>query len=580
MKLVGPINRETSILFKDGPYKSIKDCIARVGKYFPEKPILADLDENKNIRYYTGKMLVEETDALGDGLIALGLKDKHIAIIADNSVRYVYSDIAISNGVGVVTPIDKDAPEELTAILLNKCDANAVICSFYLVEKIKKAAEKCPLLKTIITIDKKVEGYPFYEEVVAEGYKLQKEGKGVYKDLDFDVKAPAKILFTSGTTGANKGVLLSGANLLANMMNCLNVVKAVKGSNNVSMSVLPMHHSTEINTHIMARIGGATLTCISSSMRDLMTNIKIFKPTIITIVPMIANAFYNGIYTNVRKAGLEKKLKMGIKICRLMEKFGKDIYRKLMTDVYAPFGGNLNQIVVGGAALNPDVVKGFRELGIFVCNGYGITECGPLISMNAETFKDYRSVGPVCPGLEAKILNPDEDGIGELCVKGPSVSLGYYKDEEATKKVFYEDGFFNTGDLAKLVKGKIYLTGRKKNVIVLENGKNVYPEEIETEIENSILYLNDIVVYNAPVEVNGKKKEILCCGVYIEDEEARKNVDKLKADFAIVNEKLSAYKKINIIHMATEPYERTSLKKVKRGDAVLIRHKPENVIKL
>ena len=579
MKLIKGIDKESAILFKDGPYKSIKDAISRIRTYFADKPILADLDVNKNIRYYTGKMIADEVDALGDGLIAMGLKDAHVAIVADNSIRYILTDITVSNGVGVVTPIDKDAPEDLMATLLSKCDANAVMCSFYLVEKIKKVAEKCPLLKTIITIDKKIEGHPFYEDIVADGYKLQAEGKGEYKDLDFDILKPAKILFTSGTTGANKGVVLSGANLLANMVNCFSVVKAPKQLN-TSMSILPMHHATEINTHIMARIGVGKLTYINTSMRDMMNNIKIFKPSVITIVPMIANAFYNAIWTNARKAGMEKKLKMGIKLCRLVDKFGKDIYRKLMKDVYAPFGGNLTQIVVGGAALNPDVVKGFKDLGIFVCNGYGITECGPLISMNAETYKDYRSVGPACPGLEAKILDPDEDGIGELCVKGKSISLGYYKDEEATKKVFYEDGFFNTGDLATIKGGKIYLTGRKKNVIVLENGKNVYPEEIETEIENSILYLNDIVVYTAPIEVNGVKKEILCCGVYIEDEEKRKDVEKLKADFIAVNEKLSSYKKINIIHMAKEPYERTSLRKIKRGDAVLAKHNPENVIKL
>jgi long-chain acyl-CoA synthetase len=291
---------------------------------------------------------------------------------------------------------------------------------------------------------------------------------------------------------------------------------------------------------------------------------------------MIANAFYNNIWLNAKKAGKDKKLKKGIKLCGLLNKFGIDISRKLLKDVYEPFGGNLRQIVVGGAVLNPEVVKGFSDLGIFMVNGYGITECGPLISMNADTLNEVYSVGKACPGLAVKLVNIDEDGVGELCVKGKSVSLGYYKDKKATKEVFMNDGYFNTGDLARIDKrGLIFLTGRKKNAIILDNGKNISPEEIETEIQNNISYCKDIVVYATTY----KKNTILCAGIYIEDEEARKNIIKIKEDFIRLNKKMPNYKKIQFINIAKEEYTKTSTRKIKR-DTVLNNHNFETGIRL
>lgn len=504
----------------------------------------------------------------------MGLENKHIAISADNSYFYVIADLCISGGVGVVTPIDKDAPEELLVTLLNKCDTDAIICSKYVLNKIKNIKDKCNRLKTIITIDEKIDGLPFIKEVMESG--KEDINKGVYHNKELDLSSPAKLLFTSGTTGANKCVILSQNNLAANTINCLDTIKVEKGVQNTSMSILPMHHSTEINTHIMGRIASGRLTYINDSMKNMMTNIKIFKPSVITVVPMIANAFYSNILLNAKKAGKDKKLKKGIKLCKLLNRFGIDISRKLLKDVYAPLGGNLRQIVVGGAVLNPEVVKGLRDLGIFMVNGYGITECGPLISMNADTLNEVYSVGKACPGLKVKLEKINEDGVGELCVKGKSVSLGYYKDEKATNEVFLKDGYFNTGDLARIDKnGLIFLTGRKKNTIVLDNGKNISPEEIETDIQNKMLYCKDIVVYTAKF----KNNNILCAGIYIDDESTRLDKQKIKQDFIELNKKLPNYKQIQYINIAQKEYVKTSTRKIKR-DVVLENHNFETGIKL
>ena len=554
---------QSTRLLKDGDYRDIRDMLGRLDRICPESPVLGALNEKKEIYTYSAHELYEEVMNLGSGLIEAGLKGAHIAIISENCCRYVIADTAISCGVGVVTPIDVNSPVDLLVTLLTKCDATAVICGSQVLGNIRAAGESCPLLKTLITIDRKVDGLPFYEEIVESGKALGKSS--AYRTMEFDAEAPAKILFTSGTTGANKGVILTGKNLIANALNCMDTIMA-EDEGNISMSVLPMHHATEINTHIMARIASGRLTYINDNMRSMMTNIKIFKPQVITIVPMIANAFYRNIWAGAKKAGKEEKLKKGIKLCKLMRKFGIDRTHELFPDVFAPFGGNLRMIVCGGAMLNPNVVKGMNDLGIRIENGYGITECGPLISMNAETLEDHLSVGRPCPGLEVRIENPDENGVGELCVRGKSVAKGYYKDEEATASVFGEDGFFRTGDSARMdSKGRLVLVGRKKNTIVLESGKNICPEEIENVIETNMEYASDIVVYQASMKIGSGERNLLCAGLYIPDEEKRADRSAIAADMRRINSLLPSYKQIDYVEVAEKEYEKTSTRKIKRA---------------
>ncbi len=554
-------------LLKDGDYKSTKEVFERIAKYIPDKQILAELDSNNNILYHTAKEILETIEALGDGLLQIGLKGKHIAIIADNSYRYVICDLTIAGGVGVVTPIDKDADVELTSKLFNLCDAEVVICSGHLITKIKKAQRNCDALKTIITIDEKVDDILCFDEIVAIGKKEENAGK--YKNQNLDLDATCKILFTSGTTGMNKGVELSQNNLSANIVNCLDVIKVDTSKDNTSMSILPMHHATEINTHIMPRIAAGRLTYINGSMKDMMRNIKIFKPYIITVVPMVANAFYKTIWQQAKKQGKDKKLKKGIKICKLANAFGVDLTHKLFGDLFAPFGGNLTQIICGGSPLNPEVVKGLRDLGIFIINGYGITECGPLVSMNTETVKEVYSIGRACPKLEVKIAEPDESGVGELCVKGKSVSKRYYKDPDGTKLVHDTDGFFHTGDLAYIdKKGRIFLSGRKKNLIILDSGKNVYPEELERDIVNNIGYVKEVVVFEGKCKLARETKNQICALIYLDNESGEINSNKIIEDFRKLNQTLPQYKRITYVEVTDTEFEKNATKKVVRKPAI------------
>lgn len=546
-------------LLKEGDYRSIREMLGRINRMIPQKVLLAELDAGNNMVEYTAQNIYNEVMALGEGLVAEGLKGAHIAIVSENCCRYVIADISISSGVGVVVPVDVNSPDNLMATLLQKSDADAVLCGADLVELMEQMQQCCPRLKKIITLDRKVAGYPSYEEIVGKGKTLD----GEYRNVELDLDAPAKILFTSGTTGANKGVVLTNANLAANMVNCMDSI--MTAGDTTSMSVLPMHHATEINTHIMTRIGSGRLTYVNGNMRNLMKNMKIFKPHVITVVPMIANAFYRNIQAGVKKAGKEEKLQKGIKLSNMLRKIGIDRTHKMFADLFVPFGGNLNMIVCGGSMLNPVVIKGMNDLGVRMENGYGITECGPLISINGDTLSEHLSVGKPCPGLQVKIASPDADGIGDLCVKGKSVFKEYYKDPEATAAVFDEEGFFNTGDSARIdSKGRIFLVGRKKNTIVLENGKNVCPEEIENVIETNMGYADEIAVYQAELKVGNVSRSVICAGIFIKDEQERGNRRAIEADMERINALLPDYKRIEYVELPSSEYRKTSSRKIIR----------------
>ena len=546
-------------LLKEGDYRSIREMLGRINRMIPQKVLLAELDAGNNMVEYTAQNIYNEVMALGEGLVAEGLKGAHIAIVSENCCRYVIADISISSGVGVVVPVDVNSPDNLMATLLQKSDADAVLCGADLVELMVQMQQCCPRLKKIITLDREVAGYPSYEEIVGKGKTLD----GEYRNVELDLDAPAKILFTSGTTGANKGVVLTNANLAANMVNCMDSI--MTAGDTTSMSVLPMHHATEINTHIMTRIGSGRLTYVNGNMRNLMKNMKIFKPHLITVVPMIANAFYRNIQAGVKKAGKEEKLQKGIKLSNMLRKIGIDRTHKMFADLFVPFGGNLNMIVCGGSMLNPVVIKGMNDLGVRMENGYGITECGPLISINGDTLSEHLSVGKPCPGLQVKIASPDADGIGDLCVKGKSVFKEYYKDPEATAAVFDEEGFFNTGDSARIdSKGRIFLVGRKKNTIVLENGKNVCPEEIENVIETNMGYADEIAVYQAELKVGNVSRSVICAGIFIKDEQERGNRRAIEADMERINALLPDYKRIEYVELPSSEYQKTSSRKIIR----------------
>ncbi len=557
--------RQRKGLFAEGDYVSTKEMLQRIARHFPNKNILANLDKNGQIVYHTTTQVLQDVENIGNGLLSMGLENKHIAISAENSYEYITCVLSIMGGVGVACPIDKDAPQQLFELLLNKGDVEILLCSRGVLEKAKEAKQNCKKLTQIILIDGEEEGYQTLKEVMRLGSEQE---TNIYRDKPLDLDAVCQILFTSGTTGANKGVMLTQNNLAGSMTNSLSTLKFRKAPYDSGMSVLPLHHATELDAHTLVRISSAKLTYINDGIKTMTRNMMIFKPHSICVVPMVIKQFYKSIWLTAKKNGKEMALKRKIKLSNFLRKIGIDLSHKLFKDVLKPFGGNLYQIICGGAALNPEVIKGMSDLGIYILNGYGLTECGPLVSANSNACKDVHSIGYACPDVEVKIDEPSENSIGELCIRAKSVSKGYYKDPQATKMAFSEDGFFHSGDYARISKkGKIYLSGRKKNKIVLENGKNVFPEEVERDIENKLDYVKEVVVYAGDVTSNEEIKTVICAGIYIEDISTRKNLNKIKGDFIEINKNLPVYKRVGCVDVLDSEFEKTSSQKLQRESA-------------
>ncbi len=546
-------------IFKQGDLVNTKDMLLRMCKFYPNRPLLAELDNNKNVVQYDANQIFENTCALGDSLLNLNLAGKHIAIMAKNSIKYIFCELAVTNGVGIFVPIDKDAHAEHAQILLTKCKADALICDSIVLEKLKDVFSKCEKLKKIITIDKKIEGFDFVGDLIEQGKNLQEKN---FLSLDVDCNKTCKILFTSGTTGANKGVELSQTNIVQNVHNFLDVVPYLK-QNKTSLSVLPFHHSTEVNTHIYTRMADGKLIVICDSIKNFWRFLKKFHPDETIVVPMIANAIYKNIYTNNKNP---RSFKRRFRLHKFLSFFGINTSRKIFKKEFEFLGGNFYNLIVGGAPLNATVAKGLNEVGITVCNGYGITECAPLVCMNTRIFDESVSMGTACPRLEVKLYNV-ENNVGELCVRGKNVSKGYFEDSESTSLVFDKDGYFHTGDLVETDKqGKIFLKGRKNNLIVLDNGKNVFPEEIEHKIESSMPYVKEVLVYDAEVLIGNQLQNVLCAGIFIEDESLRDRA-KIESDFKALNSQISNYKRIAYVDILECEFEKTSSRKLKRTSA-------------
>ena len=338
------------------------------------------------------------------------------------------------------------------------------------------------------------------------------------------------------------------------------------------VSVLPIHHTYELACMIAGLDYGMHI-CINDSLTRVLKNFQIFKPTGLVLVPLFVYTIYKKIWAEAKKSGRDGKLKLGIGASRAMMAVGIDKRKELFADVVNAFGGRLEKIICGGAALNQDIIDTFDAMGITILNGYGITECAPLISCNRNRYQKKGSVGVPIIGEEIKIADPDENGEGEICVKGPNVMLGYYKNPEATAEAFDEEGYFKTGDYGKLdEEGWIYITGRLKNLIIFSNGKNVYPEEIETEISR-IRGVGESVVYAGESKAN-PQKEVIVAEIYPDydtlemDGIGRDEEDKIKeyfhAEVRKANSRMVSYKAVGLVKIRKEEFPKNTSRKIMR----------------
>ena len=539
--------------------ETIRDIINNSNNKYKDAIAIQE-KKNKKIVSYTYEQLRNDVYALGTKLIDMGLKDKHIAIVGENSYNWIVSYLAIITGVGVAVPLDKELDSEQISKLLEKGDASAVLFSKGFLSSIDEIIENSKLEFAACLND--TDKYTDVQTLINEGRQLINEGSTVYEDSIVNVNELNVIMFTSGTTGFNKGVMISQNNLLVNIeQSC----KAF-GIYHSTVAVLPFHHIYENVCGMMAPIAIGMNLFINDSLKYLSKNLKLVKPELEIMVPLFLETMEKSIRVELKRMNLEKTFENSIKFSNFLLKFGIDLRRLLFRKVHANFGGKLKAIVCGGAALKPELITFFGDIGITIHNGYGITECTPLISVNLNKKGDHFSVGKIFSSCQVKIDNKNEEGIGEILVKGPNVMMGYYKDDESNEKSF-TNGWFRTGDYGSIDADKnLVICGRKKNLIVLSNGKNVHPEELEGYIYEMMPYVKESLVY---IDKNKKGSEVISTYVYLDqDFSSGKSLEELesilKEDLKKVNKKLPSFKKIQHIYIKEEEFEKNSSKKIIR----------------
>lgn len=547
--------------------RDLKELQKRNNEKFALRVGFKQFNHKREIEEFTFGDLYRDTQALGTKLLADGCRGWHIAILGENSYQWVLSYITVINGVGVVIPMDKELKDDDMARLLRACDADAVISSRTYMPMLSRIRESCPNIKRII-VQNPTEEDDFGDEALAElveaGKELLEAGRSDYTDITIDPHALCEILFTSGTTGANKGVMLSQDNIAAALYSSMSLIYA----GNMCYSVLPINHSYECTCHILGALYQGSTLCFNDSLKRVVQNMDVFRPDFSLMVPQFLVSMRKMIWKKAKENGLDVHMRYGMIYSEILRKLGIDGRRLFFKPVHKQLGGNMEQIVVGGAPISAETVKEFDVLGINVVVGYGITECAPLVAANCSRFKRYGSVGQVVPSCRVRITDPDENGVGEVEVTGDNVMLGYYKDEASTAASFTADGWFKTGDLGYFDRQKyLYLAGRKKNLIILPNGKNVFPEELEDFITEKIEYVREVVVF-APAD-----EEVICALCYLDEEYLDTHgvtnpLEQLKHDMRKVNAVLPGYKQISDVRISEHEFEKTTTAKIKRQSVV------------
>lgn len=557
-------------------YEDLKEMLQKSGETFGERPAYKfRTEEPGKFRVITHKEFREDINGLGTALIDMGLKDKRIAVISENRYEWGMVYFATVAGTGVIVPLDKALPDNEIESLIMRSEVEAIFYSSKYDTVMKDVKERNQSkVKFFISMDleKATNGIYSQTELIRKGKKLIEEGNREFLDAKIDKEAMGIMLFTSGTTAMSKAVALSHKNICSNLFDIASTIKV--DENDVFLSFLPLHHTFECTTGFIYPVSKGSSIVFCEGIRHIADNIKEFQVTAMVSVPVLFEKMYQKVIKGIEKKGKLETVQKGIKISQFLLKFGIDIRKKLFKEIHENLGGKARLFVAGGAALDPETEKGFNELGFAMYQGYGLTESSPVIAAEDDKYQRLGSIGKAFPSLDVKIVNPNEEGIGELVAKGPSIMLGYYNNEEATKEALDEEGWLHTGDLAKIDKdGFIFISGRKKFVIVLKNGKNIYPEELETLV-NKIEGVKESFVYGKP-ENDGDYK---ICSKIVYDKNVVQEIygttdeEKLKEliwqEVKKVNKTMPAYKYIREITLTDEELIKTTTQKIKRFEEI------------
>ena len=562
----------------------LKDMLETTVARFPERALFKQkFNRNEPFREITFRQVLDDVYALGTAFLDLGLREKKIGVIGKNSYQWCETYLAVTGGVGVIVPLDKELHEEELKQLTVKGELSAVITvenKYYETFKaIKESGES--QLEYVINVameedESLKDGYISWNKLRETGRKAVHNGDRKYIDAPVVNTDLSVILFTSGTTDVSKGVMLNQKNLVLDTYLAQTLLEVRQGEDTF-FSILPLHHTYECTATFLECVYNGTTMAICQGLKYIVKDMQETRPNLLLGVPVIFENLYNKITRNVRKSGKEKQLNTLFRINRVTKKIGLDISKQATKQITELFAGELRSVICGGAAVDGDILDYFGDLGFRSVQGYGLTECSPVIALNPDNAKfiNNKSAGYLFPLSECKIVDKDEDGFGEICFRGPTVMMGYYKDPERTAQAIDSDGWYHTGDLGYIDEQEyVYITGRKKSIIITGNGKNVYPEELEFYLQKSE-YISESMVWGDETNADPTRR-----GIYATIRVNKEAIeDKFGADYSKeqvtefinrevdkANEKLPLFKKITHVIIREREFNKTTTHKILRRD--------------
>ena len=562
-------------------YKTVKEFFTKSINEFSGRPcILEKTDHKEPYKTYTYKEFGDDVIALGTAMIKLlNLKDKKVIIIGETQYDWYISYMAMLTGVGIAVPVDRELPLNELENVVRRSRASAIIYSPKKEDDVKKIRETIPEVEYFIEMksDKDLDGKDVgINYLIDNGKRIVNSGDNSFMDIEIDPEEFKVLLFTSGTTSNSKGVMLCNRNLAENI-NAVNAYVKIYPTDRF-FSVLPLHHTYESTIGFLVPIAIGCSIAVCEGLRYIVPNLQEAKPTSVLTVPLLVESIYKKINETIKKSHKEKLVNSMIHITNGLKSVGIDIKKKVFKEIYDNLGGNIRIIVSAAAPIDKKVGNWLEDIGILFLQGYGLTETAPIAALTPDYKPMVGSAGKAVVQAQIKVDNPNENGEGEIMIKSPTLMLGYYEDEEATREAIELDGYFHSGDIGYInEEGFIYITGRSKNVIVTQNGKNIYPEEIEMLLDK-IPEIKEVMVYGkAPEGEEAKRKDdkelIITARVIpdrekveelhgnISDEEIKKIIwEQIKG----VNKKLTSYKAVKSLELKEGEFEKTSTMKIKR----------------
>ncbi len=561
------------------PITDIKDLLVSSARLFGERTAYLQKwnpdGEYEEIKY---KQVLDDVNGLGTALLEMGLKDKRVAVIGRNCYQWCSAYLAVTGGIGCIVPLDKELSAEELKNQIATSEASCVVFDSRHTDVFKEIkASGDTQLEVLVSFDAEAEndGVLSWKQLIEDGKELIEEGNLDYINAEVDNEIMSILIFTSGTTGKPKGVMLSQKNVCAELMIAPTIFTLE--AEDRYMSFLPLHHTYESTCCFLMAIYKGSSVGFCQGLRYITKNLKELRPTMILAVPALYEKLYSSIWKNVRKQGKEDLLKKVIKVNRVTKKIGIDLGNIFFKEIRAVFGGRMKTLICGGAKIDPEILDGLQDFGFNALQGYGLTEAAPMGAFNPQDAPNSKSVGVPFPGQEIKAININEEGIGEICIRGENLMMGYFNDPEGTAEVIDEEGWFHTGDLGYVAEdGYAYLTGRLKNVIITKNGKNVYPEEIEYQL-GLVPFVQESFVFED--EKATGKDTIIVASIKVDDTEAAEILGDEYTDEQI---KELVWQEVDRINAAAPTYRQIRRVIIKKKDFIhntsskLIRFAEEN----